>query len=122
MSVQDARTGAPPNVYAALAERARRMSDLALAACLAVGAAGVIAIVGTGSGLWKLAFPLGALAAFGLWGIADRERTTATREDMPARLRDAANAVCWVALAGGTLAGIATALVLLATLLGTIIS
>lgn len=110
--------GAAPGLYTALAERARRSSDLALALCLGGGAAGVIAILGTGARWWTLVFPLGALAAFGLWGIADRERATAPR----AAVRDAASAVRWVALVAGTACGAATALVVLGKLLGTIIS
>lgn len=109
---------AAPGLYAALADRARRSSDLALALCLGGGAAGVIAILGTGARWWTLVFPLGALAAFGLWGIADRERATAMRPGV----RDAATAVRWVAVVAGTACGAATAVVVLGKLLGTVIS
>ncbi len=54
---------------------ARRAPDGLLVACAAVGVIGVIAIGLFVRPIWYLTPLLLAVAAFGGWGIADRERT-----------------------------------------------
>ncbi len=54
---------------------ARRAPDGLLVACVAVGVIGVIAIGLFVRPLWYLTPLMLAIAAFGGWGIADRERT-----------------------------------------------
>jgi hypothetical protein len=58
-----------------VAGAARRTSDGVLVACAALGVAGVAVIGLVWRPAWWLTPVMLALAAFGTWGIADRERT-----------------------------------------------
>lgn len=71
-------TGPPPDTRTLgdlVAGAARRTSDGALAACAALGVAGVAAIGLLWRSAWWLTPVMLSLAAFGAWGIADRERS-----------------------------------------------
>lgn len=70
-------TGPPPDTRTLgdlVAGAARRTSDGVLAACAALGVAGVAAIGLLWRPAWWLTPVMLSLAAFGAWGIADRER------------------------------------------------
>lgn len=106
-----------PGPYAALAARARRSSDGALALATGVGCAYLAALVAWHPSWWSFIVAPVAIGAFGLWGIADRELagSDATRR----RLLVAARAL---AAAIGTLAVLMSLFRILGALIGTVIS
>ncbi len=59
-----------------VAALARRASDGQLVACTVVGVLGVVAIGFLVRPVWWLTPLMLGMAAFGAWGIADRERST----------------------------------------------
>jgi hypothetical protein len=63
------------NIGAVLMQHAREVSDRRLVVDIALGTAGVIAIVLLRADLWLLSLPFVTLMAFGAWGVADRSAT-----------------------------------------------
>jgi hypothetical protein len=116
-------TGRPaaehPSLFALLSARARRASDGRLVADAAVGTALLAVIFVLNPSLWLLAMPLAALAAFGLWGIADRE--AAEHSGQP-RARRLFSTIRFIALLLGMGAAAVFVLGAMAVLLGTWIS
>ena len=111
------------NVYAALAELARRSSDGALATAATVGLVAVMGLLFAPAG-WRVPLlPLVAVGAFGVWGMVERERVAPSEQEAGAR-RDSpvSTAVRWLAVAIGTAAAALAALALLGALFGTVIS
>jgi hypothetical protein len=99
-----------------VATLARRASDTVLVACAAVGVAGVVAIALLLRQVWWLTPMLLGIAAFGTWGIADRERNALGARGVVFRvLRGAAT------LVGGAAAAFA-AIVLFVVFVGGLIS
>ncbi|HEX8850559.1 MAG TPA: hypothetical protein VF761_13590 [Gemmatimonadaceae bacterium] len=113
----DASLDERPGPYAALAARARRSSDGALALAAAIGCAYLAALVALHPSWWSFVVAPIAIGAYGLWGIADRELVAgdATRR----RLLLAARAL---AAAIGTLAVLTSVFRILGALIGTVIS
>ena len=111
------------NVYAALAELARRSSDGALATAATIGLVAVMGLLFAPAG-WRVPFlPLVAVGAFGVWGMVERERPAPSEQEAGAR-RDSlvSTVVRWLAVAIGTAAAALAALALLGALFGTVIS
>ena len=111
------------NVYAALAELARRSSDGALATAATIGLVAVMGLLFAPAG-WRVPFlPLVAVGAFGVWGLVERERPAPSEQAAGAR-RDSlvSTVVRWLAVAIGTAAAALAALALLGALFGTVIS
>jgi hypothetical protein len=107
-----------PGPYAALAARARRTADGALAIDAAIGCAWLAALIAWHPAWWQFVVAPVAIGAFGLWGIVDRELVTAT---MPSRRRVLLIGRA-VAAAVGTLAVLLSAFRVLGALIGTVIS
>jgi len=111
------------NIFALVAQLARRATDGQLVVAAAIGIASAVLIGLVWPGWWLVALPLLCIGSFGIWGIA--ERTAAERR---ARLGEgfagqrALGAVRVTAAAIGTLAGLLTLLALVARALGTWIS
>jgi hypothetical protein len=111
------------NIFALIAQIARRATDGQLVVAAAVGIASAALVGLAWPGWWLVTLPLLCIGSFGIWGIA--ERTTAERR---ARLgpafpgERALGAVRLAAAAIGTLAGLLTLLALVARALGTWIS
>jgi hypothetical protein len=111
----------PPGLYAALAARAQQASDWTLAG-LAGALAGLALAAWRPGWWWVYALPLVAAGAFGLWGIAERERAELATTGGSPRARRAPTAVQWFAVAVGTGAAVLVGFAVLGVLLGTIIS
>ena len=62
-----------PSLFGVLAARARHATDTRLVADSAIGTSLGAAILGFRPALWVLAMPAVVVAAYGAWGIADRE-------------------------------------------------
>lgn len=62
-----------PSLFGVLAARARQASDTRLVADAAIGVTLAVAILLIRPALWVLAMPAVVVAAYGAWGIADRE-------------------------------------------------
>ena len=107
-----------PGPYAALAARARGTSDGALAIDTAIGCAYLAALIAWHPSWWQFAVAPVSIAAFGLWGIADRELAATTP---PSRRRMLLGARA-TAAALGTLAVLLSAFRILGALVGTVIS
>ena len=111
------------NIFALVAQLARRATDGQLVIAAAVGIASAALIGLAWPGWWLLALPLLCIGSFGIWGIA--ERTTVERRarlGQPFPGQGALGAVRVAAAAIGTLAGLLTLLALVARALGTWIS
>jgi hypothetical protein len=113
-------TRSPPPDTRTLAEvvaaLARRASDTVLVVCAAVGVAGVVAIALLLRQVWWLTPVLLGIAAFGTWGIADRERAALGVRGVAFRiLRGVATVV------GGAAAAFA-AIILFVVFVGSLIS
>ena len=106
-----------PGPYAALAARARRTSDGALALASGVGCAYLAALLALRPSWWSFVIAPVAIGAFGLWGIADRELagSDATRRRLLLLARALAAAI-------GTLAVLTSVFRILGALVGTVIS
>lgn len=106
-----------PGPYAALAARARRSSDGALALASGVGCAYLAALLALRPAWWSFVVAPIAIGAFGLWGIADRELagSVATRRRLLLAARGLAAAI-------GTLAVLTSVFRILGALVGTVIS
>jgi len=103
-------------IFDVLASGARGASDGALAACTAIGIAGIAAIALFAPGWWRLALPLASLAAFGAWGIAERSA------GLTGGRARAAHVARVIAAVVGTAGAIATAAIVMAGIIGTWIS
>lgn len=113
-----------PGLPAALAARARAATDGRLALDVAVG---VVAVIGFGiwrPALWLIGLSAGAgLAAFGVWGIAEREIHDRTRGAGPRpRLVLALRVLQGISIGAGILAVAVAGLTLFGMALGTWIS
>jgi hypothetical protein len=99
---------------AVVSARARRATDGQLVVAVAVGLTSAVAIGIFWPGWWRLALPLVSLAAFGVWGIADRSagRPAGASQRVLAALR-------WTAVVIGTLSIVTFVLALTATAIGT---
>jgi len=95
---------------------ARRASDGLLVACVAVGVIGVIAIGLFVRPIWYLTPLMLAIAAFGGWGIADRERAALGARGVAFRVLRLASA-----LVGGAAAAF-LAIMLFVLFVGTLMS
>ena len=62
-----------PSLFGVLAARARHATDTRLVADAAIGTTLAAAILVIRPALWVLAMPAVVVAAYGAWGIADRE-------------------------------------------------
>jgi hypothetical protein len=108
------------NVFALVAQLARRASDGQLVVAAAIGIVAAVVVGLVRPNLWFLGLPLLCVGSFGVWGIA--ERTTAERT---ARLgpdfggRRALTSVRLTAAVIGTLSGLLTILVIVARMVGT---
>lgn len=103
-------------LYGLIAGVARRASDTTLAFACGAGILGAGAVAVFRPTVWPVALPLVCVAAFGAWGIAEREREAAG-------VRGAALAVVRVlAAAVGTGAALLLAGVVMAKVIGTWIS
>lgn len=107
-----------PGPYAALAARARRASDGGLAISTAAGCLYLALLLVWRPAWWQFVVAPLAIGFFGVWGIADRERTAATD---PSRRR-LLGALRAIAAFGGTLAVALSAFRILGALVGTVIS
>lgn len=108
------------NVFALVAQLARRASDgqLVVAAAIGIVAAAIVGLVRPD--LWFIALPLLCVGSFGIWGIADRtamERTARLGPDFGGRR--ALTSVRLTAAVIGTLSGLLTILVVVARMVGT---
>ena len=107
-----------PGPYAALAAKARATSDGALAAAVAAGALWLALVLVLRPGWWQFAIAPAAVAAFGTWGIADRELATAPAGSPSRALR----ATRFLAAAAGTIAVAITAFRIVGAVVGRVIS
>ncbi|HJU66253.1 MAG TPA: hypothetical protein VJ596_11275 [Gemmatimonadaceae bacterium] len=78
MSAPIGRSAPDETIFTVLAERARRTPDWRLALYAGLGIAATGGVLLAGSARWPFIAPFMALAAFGVWGITDRELTEAT--------------------------------------------
>jgi hypothetical protein len=111
------------NLFAVIAQLARRATDGQLVAAAALGIASAAIIGLAAPSFWLLALPLLCIGSFGIWGIADR--TSAERDARlgPAYIgRRTLAGVRITAAVVGTLAGTLTILALVARTIGTWIS
>ena len=111
------------NIFALVAQLARRATDGQLVIAAAVGIASAALIGLAWPGWWLLALPLLCIGSFGIWGIA--ERTAAERLARLGPSVPGYRALAGVRVAAaivGTLAGVLTLLALVARALGTWIS
>ena len=115
-----ARADDGENIFALVAQLARRASDgqLVIAAAIGIVAAALVGLVRPD--WWFVALPLLSVGCFGVWGIAERmvaERTARLGPDFGGRL--ALASVRLTAAVVGTLAGTLTLLVIVARMIGT---
>lgn len=110
--------GEHPGPYAALAAKARRSSDGALAAESAVGALLFLALLAWRPSWWQFVLAPLAIGAFGLWGIADRELADATTTTR----RRALVAARWITAALGTILVLVSAFRIVGAVVGRVIS
>ncbi|MFL5574901.1 MAG: hypothetical protein ACJ79S_02885 [Gemmatimonadaceae bacterium] len=120
--LDDADDRERPGLYAALAARARRTSDGALAGAAAVGILTVLGLTIWQPAWWALAAPLVALGAFGVWGTLERERAARQPAAGPTFVSRAIAAGQWVAVVAGTGAVLLASFRVLGALIGTVIS
>jgi len=113
--------GEPPSLFAMLAARARRASDLMLAAFTAVGGVTVVALLAIRPRWWMYSLLPVAAGAFGLWGILERGIAEHGAE-RSARYERAIGAAQWITIVAGTVAAIMTAFAVLGILLGPFIN
>ena len=111
------------NIFALVAQLARRASDgqLVVAAAVGITAAAIVGLVRPS--LWFVALPLLCIGSFGIWGIAERtaaERLTRLGPDFGGRRALAGVRVTAAVI--GTLSAALAILTLVARALGTWIS
>ncbi|MEW5918236.1 MAG: hypothetical protein AB1762_17670, partial [Gemmatimonadota bacterium] len=99
-----------------VATLARRASDTVLVVCAVVGIAGVVVIALLLRQVWWLTPVLLAIAAFGAWGIADRERAALGARGVVFRV------LRGVAMVVGGAAAAFTAVILFVVFVGSLIS
>jgi hypothetical protein len=108
------------NVFALVAQLARRASDGQLVVAAAIGIVAAVAVGLVRPDLWFLGLPLLCVGSFGAWGIAERtaaERTARLGPDFGGRR--ALTSVRLTAAVIGTLSGLLTILVIVARMVGT---
>lgn len=107
-----------PGPYAALAARARRASDGGLAIATAVGLVHLALLLVWRPASWQFVVAPLAIGCYGIWGIADRERTAAA-DPSHRRMLGVARALAAIV---GTLAVALSAFRIVGAVVGTVIS
>lgn len=102
------------SVFGVLAARARHATDARLVADATIGTTVAAAVVGFRPALWVLAMPALVVAAYGAWGITDRE----VQGRAPGTSRVALGVARATALAAGLVAALAFLFGALGALLG----
>ena len=108
------------NVFALVAQLARRASDGQLVVAAAIGIVAAVLVGLVRPDLWFLGLPLLCVGSFGIWGIAERtaaERIARLGSDFVGRR--ALTSVRLTAAVIGTLSGLLTLLVIVARMVGT---
>jgi len=108
------------NVFALVAQLARRASDGQLVIAAAIGIVAAVLVGLVRPDLWFLGLPLLSVGSFGIWGIAERtatERTARLGADFVGRR--ALTSLRLTAALIGTLSGLLTLLVIVARMVGT---
>ena len=117
--------GRPPefassnNAFIALAQRARRTSDVNLVAAEVVGFAGALAVLAWTPRTLELAFLAIALGALGVWGVTDHMVESRRRASAP--LRWVLSWFRFMIAAAGVAAAIASGYALIGRLMGVFI-
>jgi len=107
------------NVFALVAQLARRASDGQLVIAAAIGIVAAVLVGLVRPDLWFLGLPLLSVGSFGIWGIAERtatERTERLGADFVGRR--ALTSLRLTAALIGTLSGLLTLLVIVARMVG----